>query len=117
MQPTVFYRALCRLLILAMLAMPFSPAMAGMIGTQDMVAGSTAQTNRATVTAALSRADVATQLQSHGIDLDTAKARVASMTDQEVNALAGQIDALPAGAVSGWAVAIIIGLLIWYFYK
>ncbi len=117
MQPNVFYRALCRLLILALFAMPFSPAMAGMIGAQDMVAGSTVQSSRATVTAALSRADVATQLQSHGVDIDAAKARVASMTDGEVNALAGQINALPAGAISGWAVAIIIGLLIWYFYK
>src|SRR5438477_3970904 len=119
MQSTVFFRMLCRLLIVSLLAMPFSPAMAGMIGTDEALAASTAQANRATVLAALTRGDVATQLQSQGVDPAAAKARVASMTDQEVTALAGQIDSLPAGAKSsaGWVAAIIIVALIWYFYK
>ena len=119
MQSTVFFRMLCRLLIVSLLAMPFSPAMAGMIGTDEALAASTAQANRATVLAALARADVATQLQSQGVDPAAAKARVASMTDQEVTALSGQIDSLPAGAKSsaGWVAAIIIVALIWYFYK
>ena len=47
MQSTVFFRMLCRLLIVSLLAMPFSPAMAGMIGTDEALAASTAQANRA----------------------------------------------------------------------
>ena len=119
MQSTVFLRMLCRLLIVSLLAMPFSPAMAGMIGTDEALAASTAQASRATVLSALTRADVATQLQSQGVDPTAAQARVASMTDQEVTALAGQIDSLPAGAKSsaGWVVAIIIVAVIWYYYK
>jgi hypothetical protein len=120
MQSTVFLRMLCRLLIVSLLAMPFSPAMAGMIGTDEALAASSAQANRATVLEALTRADVATQLQSQGVDPAAAKARVASMTDQEVTALAGQIDSLPAGAKSSagwWVAAIVIVALVWYFYK
>jgi hypothetical protein len=119
MQSTVFIRMLCRLLIVSLLAMPFSPAMGGMIGTDEAIAASTAQASRATVLQALTRADVATQLQSRGVDPTSAKARVASMTDQEVVALAGQIDSLPAGANStaGWVAAIAIVALLWYFWK
>lgn len=118
MQSTAFFRMLCRLLIVSLFAMPFSPAMAGMIGTDEALAASAAQTSRATVLAALSRADVATQLQSQGVDPSAAKVRVASMTDQEVTSLAGQIDSLPAGANSnGWVAVIIIAVIVWYFYK
>ena len=41
------------------------------------------------------------------------------MTDQEVTTLAGKIDSLPAGANSGtgWAIAIVAVLVIWYFWK
>jgi hypothetical protein len=43
------------------------------------------------------------------------------MTQDEVNRIAGKIDALPAGADSGWAWAaaiIIIGVIIWaVWYK
>src|SRR5439155_17050187 len=45
----------------------------------------------------LSRSDVANQLQSLGIDPSTANDRVAAMTDQEVQSLAGRINAMPAG--------------------
>ena len=119
MQSTVFFRMLCRLLIVSLLAMPFSPAMAGMIGTNEALASSTAQTNRAAVLETLARADVATQLQSQGVDPAAARARVASMTDQEVTALAGQIDSLPAGANStgAWVAVIVIAALVWYFWK
>jgi len=118
MHSTVFFRMLCRLLIVSLFAMPFSPAMAGMIGTDEALTATSAQTSRAAVLAALSRADVATQLQSQGVDPSAAKARVASMTDQEVTALAGQIDSLPAGANSnGWVAVVIIAVIVWYFYK
>ena len=119
MQSTVFFRVLCRLLIVSLFAMPFSPAMAGMIATDEALAVSSAQASRATVLAALARADVATQLQSQGVDPAAAKARVASMTDQEATALAGQIDSLPAGANStgAWVAVIVIAVVIWYLWK
>jgi len=113
------FRMLCRFLIASMFAMSFQSAMAGMIGTDQAVASASTQAERAALINALSRSDVASQLQSQGVDPAAAKARVASMTDQEVTMLAGKIDSLPAGASSGtgWAIAIVAVLVIWYFWK
>ena len=113
------FRILCRFLIASLFAMSFQSAMAGMIGTDQAVAGVSTQAERAALMNTLGRSDVANQLQSQGVDTDAAKARVASMTDQEVATLAGKIDTLPAGASSGagWAAAIVIVLVVWYFWK
>ena len=116
MKPTAF-RMLCRLLIVALVALPFRPALAGMIGTEQALTAASAQADRDVVLNALARSDVARQLQSQGVDTDAARTRVAAMTDGEVHALAGQIQALPAGAnASGWAIAIVVALVVWYFY-
>lgn len=113
------FRAVCRFLIASLFAMSFQSAMAGMIGTDQAVASTSTTAERAALINTLSRSDVAGQLQMQGVDPDAAKLRVASMTDQEVSTLAGKIDSLPAGASSGtgWAVAIVIVLLVWYFWK
>jgi hypothetical protein len=114
-------RMICRFLIVALTMLPFQAVQAGMIGTDQVVSAATAQADRATVLNLLSRSEVAGQLQSLGLDLQTAQNRVAAMTDQEVHALAGQVDSLPAGAKiksGGWAVIIIIiGVLIYYNWK
>ncbi len=117
---TATTKMLCRVLIVSMFAMPFQAARAGMIGTPQALGAATAQSDRAAVLGAMSRSDVAGQLQAQGVDLRAATERVASMTDQEVHALAGQLDSLPAGASgssTGWAVAIVVAILIWYYYK
>ena len=103
-----------------MFVMSFQSAMAGMIGTERAVAATSAQAQRAALIDTMSRSDVASQLQLQGVDPLAATARVASMTDEEVSALAGKIDSLPAGASSsgtGWAIAIVIVLVVWYFWK
>ena len=114
------FRMLCRFLIASMFAMSLQPAMAGVIGTEQAISATSAQAGRAALITTLSRSDVASQLQAQGVDPEAAKARVASMTDQEVTTLAGQIESLPAGAhVSGWAIAgiVVIALAVWYFWK
>ena len=113
-------RFICRLLVVSMAMLPFQVVNAGMIGADQAVAAASAQAERQAVLSLVSRSDVASQLQSLGVDLKTANDRVAAMTDEEVHALAGQLNSLPAGANSGWvwAAVIIIGVLIWYnFYK
>jgi hypothetical protein len=111
------FRMLCRLLVVSLLALPFPAVHAGMIGTQDAVLAAGAQADRDAVLSVLNRSDVASQMQSQGLDPSVAKARVASMTDQEVSALAGQLDSLPAGAkTSGWAVAVVIAIIVWWVY-
>jgi len=67
-------------------------------------------------------------LRAHGVDPQAAKDRVAAMTDDEVSALRGQIDAVPAGGAyggggsshnNGWIIAgvIIIAIIIWYAWR
>lgn len=110
-------RIICRLLIVLMAWTPYQIAQAGMIGT-DQVVASTSQVDRTTVLNFVSRADVAGQLQSMGLDPATAKDRVAAMTDQEIRYVAGKIDSMPVGADGGGLLLLIIIIaVIWWAWK
>jgi len=104
----------CRVLVVSLLALSFQTARAGMIGADQAAA---AQSDRATVVSVLNRAETTAQLQAMGVDPQAARERVAAMTDQEVHALAQDIQTAPAGAMSGWgwAAIIIVAAAIWYF--
>lgn len=112
-------RMVCHFLMVSMLLLPFQTIHAGMIGADQATAITSAQADRASVLSLMSRSDVASQLQTLGLDPQTAKDRVAAMTDEEVRSLAGNLDSLPAGALSnwGWAAVIIIAIVIWYNWK
>ena len=115
----VWAKTICRLLIALMVWMPYQIATAGMIGT-DQVVTSSPQVDRTTVLNFLNRSDVAGQLQTLGIDPSTAKDRVSAMSDQEVQSLAGQISAMPAGGISHGAallLIIIIAAAVWWFWQ
>lgn len=114
----MFTRLVSRFLIICMIGLPFQ-VHAGMIGTDQVVSAAQAAAARGTVATVMNRADVASQLQAMGLSPQVAKDRVAALTDAEVAKLAGQIEALPAGASSaGWIVVIIIiGVLIWWAVK
>src|SRR3989304_5507805 len=90
-------RMFCRILVVLMAWTPFQIAQAGMIGT-DQVVTSSSSADRSTLLNFVGRSDVASQLQTFGIDPATAKDRVAAMPDEEVQSLAGKINAMPAGA-------------------
>jgi len=112
-------KIISRLLIALMIWMPYQIATAGMIGT-DQVVASTSQVDRTTVLNFLSRSDVANKLQSLGIDPATANDRVAAMSDQEVQSLAGRINSMPAGGTSTGAAVlliIIIAAAVWWFWQ
>lgn len=104
-----------------MMLLPFQTAQAGMIRTDQVISANSVQSDRATATSQLVRSELASQLQSMGIAPQTAKDRVAALTDQEVRSLAGEIDSLPAGARSnnawGWFAAIVIAAFIIYKWK
>ena len=115
-----FVGMISRLLIVALLLLPFQSIQAGMVTTEQVSAATSAQASRDIVLSTISRAEVASQMQAMGIDSNAAQARVGAMTDAEVSSLANQIGSLPAGASNnnGWAIAagvLVIGL-IWYFY-
>ena len=105
---------LCRVLVVAMMMLPFQTGQAGMIGTDQATSAATAQADRNTVINLLSRAETARGLQSLGLDSKTATDRLAAMTDDEVRALAGNINAVPAGA-DGLVLLILVVFFIWYF--
>jgi len=117
---SVWAKSVSRLLIAMMIWMPYQIATAGMIGT-DQVVASSAQTDRTAVVNFLNRSDVATKLQSLGIDPSSAKDRVGAMSDQEVQSLAGRINALPAGgdvsAAGVILILILIGAAVWWFWQ
>jgi hypothetical protein len=114
----VWAKTICRLLIALMVWTPYQIATAGMIGT-DQVVASSPQADRTTVLNFLNRGDVANKLQSLGLDPATAKDRVGAMSDQEVQALAGRIDAMPAGASDAGVLLLIIliAAAVWWFWQ
>jgi hypothetical protein len=112
-----FVRLVSRLLIVCLIGLPFQ-VNAGMIGTDQVVSAAQAQAARTAVLSQISRADVASQLQSLGLTAQNAQDRVAALTDSEVAKLAGQIDSLPAGANgAGLLVIILIAVLVWWAIK
>ena len=112
-------KVLCRLLIALMIWTPFQLAQAEVIGTDQVASVSNA--DRTSLLNTLSRSDVASQLQWLGIDPALAKDRIQAMTDEEVTALANNLNSLPAGAMSDGAAVLLIILIVagvwWYLYK
>ena len=118
---SVAFKMICRFLIASLMLMSFTASQAAMIGADQMIAASSgAQLDRIAVLSVMSRSDVASQLQGQGLDPQLARERVAAMSDEEVQALRGQIDSLPAGATSNGAViaaVVVIAVLIWWLWK
>ncbi len=107
-------RLLCTALIISVagLGLPL-PAQAGMLATPTVAASSA----KARILGVLERDDVRTQLQAFGVNPADAKARVATLSDDEAAQLAASMDSLPAGgdgfgALVGAAVLIFLVLLL-----
>jgi hypothetical protein len=111
-----FKKTTCRVLVVSLLALSFQTAHAGLIGADQATTGSTSA-ERTLLLGTLDRSDVIQQLQSFGVDPLAARERVQSMTDQEVHAMAQDIQSAPAGGLStgGVVVIILIAALIWYY--
>lgn len=104
-----FRRVMAGLLIVCMggLTAPL-PALAGIIGTDTVVAG----VERERLASLLERSDVRARLESLGVDATDAKARVAALSDTEAAQLAAQMDELPAGGdLLGAAVLVFLVLV------
>ena len=107
-----YVRAISRVLIVSLAAVSFQ-ARAGLIGSGEVLAATQAQAAQLSAT----RAALAGQFEALGIAADTARDRVAALSDAEVAQLAGQLERLPAGAMGGaWAGALLVVIfLIWRF--
>lgn len=84
-------------------------AQATLITTDQITDSKVAVQNRERVRAFFEREDVKTQLQARGVSAADAKARVDTMTDNEIASINGHIDSLPAGGDS------IIGVILFVF--
>jgi len=88
-------------------------AQAALVGTEQLVTAAQGQAARQRLATLLQRDDVAAALQHNGVDPVQARARVDSLSDAEVQQLAGRIDQLPAGGdVLGLAVFVFLVLLL-----
>ncbi len=105
----LFRRVMAGFLIVCMggLTVPL-PALAGIVGTDTVVAGA----ERERLASVLDRSEVRVRLQALGVDPANARARVAALSDAEAAQLAAQMDELPAGGdLLGAAVLVFLVLL------
>jgi hypothetical protein len=102
--------------VMALTALPFNVAQAGLIGTDRIINGLAAEDGRAAIKMFLQREDVRRQLQLLGVEADEAISRVDAMADDQVRDVVGRIGTAPAGgdlgAVVGAIVIIFVVLLI-----
>jgi hypothetical protein len=98
-------------------SLPVGAAHAGLVTTEQVVDARAAASERERLAAILLRDDVRQQMEALGVDRDEAMARLASLSDQEIQQVAGKIDELPAGQsfIAGVLIiagAVLIGLVI-----
>lgn len=107
-------RNLARVLVvcLCFVGTPVPAARADMIATDRVDAqGQLRPSPRARLGSFLDRADVRAALESRGVSAEEAKARVAALSDSEVESLEQKIDSLPAGS-GGFETVLWIGFLV-----
>ncbi len=106
-------RVICSIVLMTVTMLGLqAPAYAGMIGTGAVIDQQQAATERGQLLTALDRADVREQLISMGVDPQDARQRVASLSDEELHAVAGRVQDLPAGGdVLGVALVVFLVLL------
>jgi len=85
---------------------------AGTIPTAAALHGAAADQQRARVIAMLARDDVRAQLVARGVDPAVVEARVAALSDAEVERIAQQMDQMPAGGGLLGAVVLVFFVLL-----
>lgn len=94
---------------------------AAMIGTQTMLRPDRSQNTRAYIHGLISREDIQKVLVARGINPQEAKARIASLSDDELEMISENFNDQPAGGdATGFAVVVtmvimIIAILVEYF--
>lgn len=92
--------------------LPAPAAMAGMVGTSDVLAHEQRAQLEDKIVSYLQRQEVRDQLLQQGVNADQVRDRVAALSDQEVQSLAGRIDKLPAGGDLLGAVVLVFLVLL-----
>ena len=88
-------------------------AQAAMVSTDQLIDQSTASADRERVISFLAREDVQRQMETLGVDADDAAARVAGLSDAEVQKIVNKLDELPAGQDAiGTILAVLVFILV-----
>jgi len=89
------------------------PAWSGIVTTDQLLQQQLEVLNKSSLVAMLDRDDVRQQLVERGVDPEYAKARIAALSDAQIEQLKDSIDTLPAGSgVVGILVAVLLVLII-----
>lgn len=92
-----------------------APVQARIVTTEEVLAGSApgVPVDRSALEALLARDDVRTRLEALGVSPEEARARVQALDDAQAQALAEQLERLPAGgSVIGAVVLVFVILLV-----
>jgi hypothetical protein len=101
------------LLVALSIALPCHYALAALVQTDSVVNSAAGADARGRLMQYLAREDVRAALAAQGLDPEEAQARVACLTDAEVQPIAGQLDRLPAGGDGlGVAIAVLVIILL-----
>jgi hypothetical protein len=100
------------LALAVLVAIPYQAALAALVDTEAAADAASANSARARLNAVLERGDVQTALRAQGIDPAEAEARVAGLTDAEINQIASRLDELPAGGVLGFVILVLVIVLL-----
>lgn len=94
-----FYRMIALTVAAALFvtSLPLGVAHAGLVTTEQVIGETKVAAERERLVALLQREDVRQQMQALGVDREEAVARLATLSDAEIQQIAGQLDELPAG--------------------
>ncbi len=93
--------------------LPVGALHAGLVTTDEVITQTyDTDATRAKLSAFMARADVKQQLAALGVEPAEAEARIAALSDDEIQAMAGKIEQLPAGGSIFVTAAIVAGVLL-----
>lgn len=95
-----------------LIAFPFHAALAALADTDAAMESARGSDARMRLNHHLARGDVQAALRAQGIDPIEAEARVASLTDAEIDQIASRLDELPAGGVLGFVILVLVIVLL-----
>lgn len=109
-----WFRSIAAVVAAAMFvsSLPIGTAQAGLVSTEQVVEQRSAAADRARLEAILLRDDVRQQMEALGVDTQEALDRLAGLSDQEVQQIAGQLDELPAGQNFLVGVLVVAGIVL-----
>lgn len=85
---------------------------AKMVGTDQVISEKSVSADRARVIDFMQRDDVRAEMESLGVSPDEAISRVNSLSDEEVQRMAGHLDTMPAGE---GAIGAVVGAIVLVF--